>query len=120
MRWDFASTALQGNGAKERSPRDPTAAAPFAKTTKYASLLALGFHLTATYPPDYTKDKLVQATQEAERDFRAKPFEVVHHVNGQAVLSDLILTFLKIPLGQSIFKYKQYLASDSAKDRWNW
>ena len=99
MRWDFASTALQGNGAKERSPRDPTAAAPFAKTTKYAWLLALGFHLTATYPRDYTKDKLVQATQEAEKGFRAKPFEVVHHVNGQAVFSDLHTDLLEDPIG---------------------
>ena len=34
----------------------------------------------------------------------------------------LLLTFLKIPLGHSIFKYKQYLASDSAlmEERGGW
>lgn len=34
----------------------------------------------------------------------------------------LLLTFLKIPLGHSIFKYKQYLASDGAllKERSGW
>ena len=91
----FCQHCLQGNGAKERSPRDPTAAAPFAKTTKYAWLLALGFHLTATYP----RDKLVQATQEAEKGFRAKPLEVVHHVNGQAVFSDQHTDLLEDPIG---------------------
>ena len=34
----------------------------------------------------------------------------------------LLLTFLKIPLGHSIFKYKQYLASDGAimRERGGW
>ena len=38
------------------------------------------------------------------------------------MVSQLLLTFLKIPLGHSIFKYKQYLASDGAlmKERGGW
>ena len=41
----------------------------------------------------------MQATQEAEKGFRAKPFEVVHHVNGQAVFSDLHTDLLEDPIG---------------------
>ena len=38
-------------------PKGSPAAPPFAKTTKYAKLGALGSVLTATNPPDYTKGR---------------------------------------------------------------